>query len=98
VRELQNVIERAVITSLDGRLNLNRALPEVSSTELSTDEQNAAIRTAEEMLQFERDNILRALQVSDWRVSGKGGAAEMLGINPSTLTSRMKSLGISRQA
>ncbi|MGD8324784.1 MAG: helix-turn-helix domain-containing protein [Gammaproteobacteria bacterium] len=48
------------------------------------------------MLQLEKENIVRALQASGWRVSGEGGAAGMLGINPSTLTSRIKSLGISR--
>ena len=96
VRELQNVIERAAITSVDGYLNLDRALPEVASTELQTATDSTAIRTADEMLELEKINILRALQASDWRVSGAGGAAGMLGINPSTLSSRMKSLGISR--
>ena len=96
VRELQNVIERAVITSMDGYLNLDRALPEVAPQEPTSASDSPAVRTAEEMLQLERDNILRALQASSWRVSGDGGAAGMLGINPSTLTSRMKSLGISR--
>ena len=96
VRELQNVIERAIITSTDGSLNLDRALPEVISPLLGSQNESPAIRTADEMLQLERDNILRALKASDWRVSGDGGAAGKLGINPSTLTSRMKSLGISR--
>lgn len=96
VRELQNVIERAVITSADGYLNLNRALPEASAPVSSTDADPSMIRTVDEMLQLEKDNILRALHASGWRVSGEGGAAGMLGINPSTLTSRMKSLGISR--
>ena len=98
VRELQNVIERAAITSIDGYLNLDRALPEVASPKPPTATDAPAVRTAEEMLQLEKNNILRALQASDWRVSGEGGAAGMLGINPSTLTSRMKSLGISRPA
>ena len=98
VRELQNVIERAAITSMDGYLNLDRALPEAASTESQAATESAAIRTAEEMLELEKINILRALQLSDWRVSGEGGAAGLLGINPSTLASRMKSLGISRPA
>jgi PAS domain S-box-containing protein len=98
VRELQNVIERAAITSMDGYLNLDRALPEVASTEPQTVTDSTAIRTADEMMELEKMNILRALQASDWRVSGEGGAAGILGINPSTLSSRMKSLGISRPA
>ena len=96
VRELQNVIERAVITSIDGFLNLDRALPEAIPAESASPASNDGIRTADEMLQLEKDNILRALSASEWRVSGDGGAAGMLGINPSTLTSRIKSLGISR--
>jgi PAS domain S-box-containing protein len=96
VRELQNVIERAAITSMDGYLNLDRALPEVASTDPQTVTDSTEIRTADEMLELEKINILRALQASDWRVSGEGGAAGILGINPSTLSSRMKSLGISR--
>jgi transcriptional regulator with GAF, ATPase, and Fis domain len=48
------------------------------------------------MLQMERENLVRALKASGWRVSGKGGAAEMLGMPPSTLNSRMKTLGIHR--
>jgi len=98
VRELQNVIERAIITSVDGCLNLDRALPEVFSPEPPTAAGSSAIRTAEEMMQLEKENLLRALHASNWRVAGAGGAAGMLGINPSTLTSRMKSLGISRPA
>jgi transcriptional regulator with GAF, ATPase, and Fis domain len=96
VRELQNVIERAVITSTDGYLNLDRALPEIASSDPPRASHPSEIRTADEMLQLEKENIVRALQASGWRVSGEGGAAGMLGINPSTLTSRIKSLGISR--
>jgi formate hydrogenlyase transcriptional activator len=96
VRELQNVIERAAITSVDGYLNLDRALPEVASTQPQAVIDSTAILTADEMLELEKINIVRALQASDWRVAGEGGAAAILGINPSTLSSRMKSLGISR--
>ncbi|HJR76885.1 MAG TPA: sigma 54-interacting transcriptional regulator, partial [Nitrospiraceae bacterium] len=100
VRELQNVIERAVITASDGCLNLTRALPEAmpSDSGHSTDQptEASAIRTAKELEEFERTNILRALQSSDWKVSGERGAARLLGMNASTLSSRMKALGISK--
>lgn len=100
VRELQNVIERAVITATDGRLNLERALPEAApSGPVASSERPAsdgAIRTAKELEEFERLNILRALQSSDWKVSGERGAARLLGMNASTLSSRMKALGISK--
>lgn len=101
VRELQNVIERAVITAADGRLNLDRALPEAPPSPLATAEAtvaNGAIQTAKELEQLERANIIRALQSADWKVSGDKGAARLLGMNASTLSSRMKALGISKPA
>jgi PAS domain S-box-containing protein len=103
VRELQNVIERAVITSRNGRLNLDRALPDdcsaISETKSAAQEaQDIANRILQirELQQLERQNILRALESTAWRVAGKDGAAEILGINPSTLNSRIKALGIQR--
>lgn len=100
VRELQNVIERAMITSQDGRLNLDRALPDIApnlSTEIiDTPVNDPLIRTSQEMLQLERANIIRALEASGWKVAGEKGAANLLGMPSSTLASRMKALGIKR--
>jgi PAS domain S-box-containing protein len=96
VRELQNVIERAVITSRDGILNLDRALPdskEVTGISVNTPQ---GILTLNELNDLERNNIIRALESVHWRVSGEGGAAQLLGMNASTLSSRMKALGIKR--
>lgn len=103
VRELQNVIERAVITARDGRLNLDRALPEVVPSPVDEpiscrDGSRPPIRTMKELEAMERENILRALETADWKVSGNKGAARLLGMNPSTLASRMKALGISRRS
>lgn len=97
VRELQNVIERAVITAVDGRLNLERALPDSKPSSPPTPspgERAVAIRTASEMEEFERSNLIRALEASKWRVSGEDGAAVLLRMNPSTLRSRLKALEI----
>jgi PAS domain S-box-containing protein len=99
VRELENVIERAVITSRDRRLNLDRALPEMGRDELpaappARDE--SQILTARELLKLERENIIRALEAAGWRVAGEQGAAGLLGMKPSTLSSRMKALEIIR--
>ncbi len=100
VRELMSVIERAVITSRDGRLNLDRALPESTgdavTTPASSDGAGTRIRTARELEELERQNLLCALEATGWRVAGENGAARLLGINPSTLNSRLKALGISR--
>jgi PAS domain S-box-containing protein len=98
VRELQNVIERAVITATDGRLSFDQALPEASPVHaLATEDSTSSpgeIRTAKELTQLERTNIVRALDAAKWKVSGEKGAAALLGMNASTLSSRMKALKI----
>jgi PAS domain S-box-containing protein len=100
VRELQNVIERAVITATDGTLNLDRALPDAPSSSPAPQRRNEAppdrIHTAKELEALERTNILRALDATNWTVSGEKGAAKLLGLNPSTLSSRMKALNIQK--
>jgi PAS domain S-box-containing protein len=100
VRELQNVIERAVITATTDTLNLDRALPEATTSEIVADQPAeltpATIRTAREWEDLERANIVRALESVNWKISGDGGAARLLGMNPSTLTSRMKTLNIKK--
>jgi PAS domain S-box-containing protein len=101
VRELQNVIERAIILSNGGRLALHRALPEAAppaSETISGDEGSAPrILSAAEIASLERANIERALAAADGKISGAGGAAEMLGLPASTMTSRMKALGLKRR-
>lgn len=100
VRELQNVIERAVITAKDGKLNLDRALPEAGSAPPESSAASLAsptsIHTAKELEGLERANILRALETARWKVSGEKGAAKLLRMNASTLSSRMKALGIQK--
>jgi PAS domain S-box-containing protein len=104
VRELQNVIERAVITSRDGHLNLDRALPDAASVrtrdveaqQTMTEKVSERILQLRELQQLERKNILRALEATAWRVAGKDGAAALLGMNPSTLNSRIRALRIPR--
>jgi PAS domain S-box-containing protein len=102
VRELQNVIERAVITSRDGFINLDRALPEAPMEIAKTLSAQAATQRTprvlplRELQQLERTNILHALESAAWRVAGKDGAAALLGMNPSTLNSRIRALKIER--
>ncbi len=95
VRELQNVIERALVTSVDGRLDLDRALPAAAPT-APPGGPAAGLRvlTDAELRALERDNLERALAQCGGRVAGAGGAAELLGVKPSTLRSRMKGLGL----
>jgi formate hydrogenlyase transcriptional activator len=88
-----------VITAQDGRLNLDRALPQTDIPNAQSTAPHDGITrvlTIRELEELERKNLVAALQVAQWRVSGETGAARLLGLNPSTLTSRMKALGITR--
>jgi transcriptional regulator with GAF, ATPase, and Fis domain len=103
VRELQNVIERAVITAHNGNLDLRRSLPQTGDT-TATPETSKPSRNTKSVLnlrqwqQLEKENLLLALTTCQWRVAGDNGAARLLGVPASTLTSRMKALGIRRPA
>ncbi len=50
----------------------------------------------DEMRRRERENLLNALRQSGWKIYGAGGAAELLGVNPTTLSSRIKKLGLKK--
>jgi transcriptional regulator with GAF, ATPase, and Fis domain len=95
VRELQHVIERAVITSRGSRLNVELPSPVrvVPASETSAID-FASVRTDAQIRQIEADNIRAALKAANGKVSGRGGAAQLLGMKPTTLASRIKSLGI----
>ncbi len=96
VRELQNVIERAVITSTNGTLRFE--LPSSSAAQASripsTAQDDVNVLTQDEVKAFEAANLIRALEQSGWKVSGDGGAAELLGIKPTTLASRIRAMNI----
>jgi len=97
VRELQNLIERAVIITPDGKVNWQNIIPStqkntVNSNEVSTDR----ILTSNEIASLEKENILRALRKTKWKISGKNGAAELLLLPPTTLASKIKAFGIER--
>ncbi len=102
VRELQNVIERAAILSKGARLGLDLPLTGAASTPpagavlIETGSEESSVLTAAEMRRFERDNIVAAMERSGWKVSGKGGAAEILNVKPSTLRYQIKTLKIRR--
>ncbi|HET6439257.1 MAG TPA: sigma 54-interacting transcriptional regulator [Anaeromyxobacter sp.] len=99
VRELGNVLERALITSPDGRLRLDRILPAAAPERAPRDEHRprpAQVLSDGGLRRLERENMLLALERTGWRVGGQGGAAELVGVRPSTFKSRMKSLGIRR--
>jgi PAS domain S-box-containing protein len=95
VRELQNVIEHAAILAQHGRVRIE--LPGAGHS--SSDERNAggeppSLLTDDERRDRDRANIVAALQACGGKVSGPGGAAELLNVRPTTLASRMKALKI----
>ena len=84
-RELRNIVEHAMITSQGGILHIR--LPHPASDEISTNSN---------LEDVDRNHILGVLGKTGWRVAGKGGAAEILGMKRTTLLSKMKKLGIKR--
>jgi PAS domain S-box-containing protein len=97
VRELENVIERAVILGQDGRLSFDIPGRRVAAAPPAAHSPGAdAILTDDDRRARDRANILQALASCGGRVSGPGGAAALLGVKPTTLASRIKSLGIKR--
>ncbi|MDH4109123.1 MAG: sigma 54-interacting transcriptional regulator [Gammaproteobacteria bacterium] len=101
VRELKNVIERAVILSKGEALRLDLSLPRRGGRGKQADpvvpsKPADGILTDQEMTAFQKSNVLAALNQSGWKVSGAGGAAELLGVRPTTLAHRIKTLGIKK--
>ena len=88
VRELENIIERALVISQGTKLELGDWFSRLESE----DSQKYILS----MQDLERKHILKVLDLTSWRVSGKGGAAEILDLKPTTLEARMKKLGIER--
>jgi DNA-binding NtrC family response regulator len=102
VRELRNVIERAVILARGGAVEFDLPIcPHGHSTSpaalLSEVGSEPEFLTEPEILRRERDNLLVVLERSDWKIKGVNGAAELLGVKPTTLLSRIKKMGLRRE-
>ncbi len=102
VRELQNVIERAVIIARTRtlRFDLPKSNPDnPSKLTLQTGQvfsDNSEVLSDAELRRIERHNLLKALQQTRWQVAGSGGAADLLGVKPTTLASRIKKMNIKK--
>ena len=102
VRELKNVIERAVILSSGGKLQLAESMRVNRAAEVSpvtVNEPKAVKRDlahGARLEEVEREHILGVMEQTYWRVEGEQGAAKILGVNPGTLRSRLKKLGLRR--
>ncbi len=89
VRELENILQRGIIGSSDGVLALNDVW-------LASDREDQPSADLQTLADIERAHIIRILWTTSWRIEGGVGAARVLGVNPSTLRSRMRKLGIKR--
>lgn len=96
IRELQNVIERAVILARGGLLKLDLALDAKSPRREGRADTPAPFVTDRELRDRERLNLVAALVQARWKIYGREGAAALLGIKPTTLASRIKALKIGR--
>lgn len=96
VRELENVVERAIITVRGGPLHFELPVATRRQEPERDDAPAVKVRTEEELRTAERANIVATLNKTRWKVYGRGGAAELLGIKPGTLAARMKKLGLRR--
>jgi transcriptional regulator with GAF, ATPase, and Fis domain len=101
IREMHNVIERAVILARGGPLHFDLPVSEASQPARSTkadDSSNAKSEffTESEMQQRERENLFVILEKAGWKIKGADGAAELLGVKPTTLLSRIKKMGLKR--
>jgi len=106
VRELRNVIERAVILARGGPLRFDLPITRVPVKESPRQEPQAKVQEGSnaaprvlaevELRSLERDNLRAALQAAKGKIRGPAGAAELLGIKPTTLLARMKKWGVNR--
>ena len=101
IRELKNVIERAVILSRGKVLRLDLAMSDILNAPAAQEQaQEAAageqLLSDAELRELERKNTLMALRLADWRVSGPNGAAKLLGVKPTTLADRMRKYKLAR--
>jgi transcriptional regulator with GAF, ATPase, and Fis domain len=103
IRELRNVIERAVILARGGALEFDLPTSKASAPVRPTkpgDDSHAepGFFTETEMQQRERENLIAVLEKTGWKIRGEDGAAELLGVKPTTLISRMNKMGLKRPA
>ena len=106
IRELRNVIERAVILARGGALDFDlptgtpAALPsrpaQVVPSPAGAGPAEPNFLTEAELESRERENLLRVLEAAKWRIKGADGAAELLGVKASTLLSRMAKWGLKK--
>jgi DNA-binding NtrC family response regulator len=101
IRELRNVIERAAIFARGGALEFDLSVTGGEQTSFGLedgDEAEPEYLTDVEMRRRERENLFAVLQRTGWKIKGVDGAAELLGVKPTTLVSRIEKMGLKRPA
>jgi transcriptional regulator with GAF, ATPase, and Fis domain len=100
IRELRNVIERAVILAQGGAIAfdvpVNGASIDLATLKRTSQREEAEILTEAEIRRRECENIFVVLQKTGWKIKGADGAARLLGVKPTTLISRIKRMGLVR--
>jgi transcriptional regulator with GAF, ATPase, and Fis domain len=102
VRELRNVIERAIIVANGKALEFDLPIAKVAAMsslpifEMSESTEPEFL-TEPEIQRRERENLRIVLEKTGWKIKGADGAAELLGVKPTTLISRIKKMGLKRQ-
>ena len=99
IRELRNVIERAVVLAQGGVLDFDLSATRLnlaSSGPQDVNQLEPQYLTEAEMRRRERENLFAVLQKSGWKIKGVNGAAELLGVKPTTLIARIEKMGLKR--
>ena len=95
IRELESTIQRALISS-GGDDVLRLRAPLGRSRRMNSDAEDSPYVVKADLASVERSHIIEVLNQAEWKIAGPDGAAERLGLPPSTLRSKMNKLGISR--
>lgn len=101
IRELRNVIERAAIFAGGGALDFDLPVTHFDRTSFELEDGDEIVQeyaTDAEMRRRERENLFAVLQKTGWKIKGVDGAAELLGLKPTTLISRIEKMGLKRPA
>ena len=101
IRELRNVIERAVILARGGALEFDlpgNGSDPTSFERMDVNQPEPEYLTESEMCHRKRQNLFAVLQKAGWKIKGADGAAELLGVKPTTLISRIEKMGLRRPA
>jgi len=97
IRELQNVIERSIILAQGNKIKLQVSPVVGEIIAESTTTTPARVLSSAELMELEKQNLKMAMEACQWKVSGHGSASELLGIKPTTLASKLRTMMITKK-